>query len=48
MNKIQAKKVLQMLDRIGQEIDILGNTILNNSLKPVPVSLNNTEKFRIK
>ena len=48
MNKIQAKKVLLMLDRISQEIDILGNTILNNPLKPVPMSVKNTEKFRFK
>ena len=37
MNKEQAKKVLMMLNRISQEIDILGNAFLNKSLKPIPV-----------
>lgn len=37
MNKEQAKKVLMMLNRINQEIDMLGNAILNKNLKPIPV-----------
>lgn len=48
MNKEQAKRVLLMLDRINQEIDLLGNTILNKSLKPAPVKVKITDKFRFK
>ena len=37
MNRNRARKVLQMLDRLNQEIDYLGNIILQNKTKPVPV-----------
>ena len=48
MNKEQAKKVLKMLDRINQEIDLLGNTIFNPALKPAPIKVKSTGKFRYK
>ena len=48
MNKKQVKKVLLMLDRISQEIDILGSTMFNASLKPVPIKVKSGDKFRIK
>ena len=48
MNKEQVKKVLLMLDRINQKIDILGNTMFNTSLKPVPIKVKSGDKFRIK
>ena len=48
MNKLQAKKVLLMLTRINQEIDLLGNIVLNKTLKPVPVKVKNTDKYRFK
>jgi hypothetical protein len=44
MNREQAKKLLQMLDRIHHEIDILGQMILRNKLKPVPVHVKNKNK----
>jgi hypothetical protein len=37
MNTERAKNVLQMIDRISQEIDLLGKLILQRKLKPVPV-----------
>lgn len=48
MNKVQAKKVLRMLERINQEIDLLGNVILNRKLKPsaIPVKRNNIPKIK--
>ena len=48
MNRTQAKKVLQMLERINQEIDLLGNVILNKGLKhvPIPVKDQNIGKFK--
>ena len=48
MNKEQAKKILLMLDRINQEIDLLGNTILNKTLKPAPIRVKGTDKIRFK
>jgi hypothetical protein len=48
MNKEQAKRALVILDRINQEIDVLGNSILNKSLKPAPVKVKITDKFRFK
>ena len=45
MNKEQAKKVLMMLNRINQEIDIIGNAILNKNLKPIPVRVKSA-KFK--
>lgn len=48
MNKEQAKKVLRMLDRINQEIDFLGHTIFNTALKPAPVKVKSTDKFKFK
>jgi hypothetical protein len=48
MNKKQVKKVLLMLDRINQEIDILGNMMFNASLKPVPIKVKDENKFRVK
>jgi len=37
MNREKAKKLLQMLDRINQEIDVLGHMILKKKLKPAPI-----------
>jgi len=37
MNREQAKKLLKMLDRINQEIDLLGEMIVNNKLRHVPI-----------
>ena len=48
MNKKQVKEVLLILDRINQEIDILGNMMFNASLKPVPIKVKSEDKFRIK
>ncbi len=48
MNKEQAKRVLVMLDRVNQEIDLLGSIILNKSLRPVPVKAKIANKFRFK
>lgn len=39
MDRNHARKVLKMLDRINQEIDLLGNLILQNKTKPVPVPI---------
>ena len=48
MNKEQAKKILLMLDRINQEIDLVGNAILNKTLKPAPIGVKGTNKIRFK
>lgn len=37
MNREKAKKLLQMLDRINQELDVLGHMILDKKLKPAPI-----------
>lgn len=47
MDKKQAKKVLAMLDKINDEINILGNIILKRKLKPVPVPIKTKDRFRI-
>jgi hypothetical protein len=46
MNKEKAKKALLMLDKINQEIDLLGNTIFNKTLKPAPIKVKSSDKFR--
>lgn len=46
MNKDHAKKVLKMLDRLNQEIDLLGNIILKNKMKPIPVRIKIKDGFR--
>ena len=48
MKSKQAKKVLMMLDRIGQEIDVLGNIILQRRIKTVPVPVKNKDRFKIR
>lgn len=48
MNKEQGKKILMMLDRINQEIDLVGNAILNKTLKPTPIGVKGTNKIRFK
>ncbi|MCG8306724.1 MAG: hypothetical protein MI975_04975 [Cytophagales bacterium] len=37
MSKEHAKKILVILDRVNQELDLLGNIIMQNKLKPIPV-----------
>ena len=48
MNKEKAKKILMVLNRINQEIDILGNKLLNKQLKPAPVKVKSPGNFRFK
>lgn len=48
MNKEKAKKVLLMLDRINQEIDLLGNMIFNKALKPASIKVKSKDKIRFK
>ena len=37
MDRMRAKSILMMLDKINKEIDILGRILINNQLKPAPV-----------
>lgn len=48
MNKERAKRILLMLDRINQEIDVLGKTIFNKNLKPAPIKVKSTDKIRFR
>lgn len=48
MDKKRAKKVLAMLDKINDEIVILGNIIIKSKLKPVPVPIKTKDRFRIR
>ncbi len=48
MKKEQAKKVLMMLNRISQEIDIFGSVLLKRRLAPIPsrVKYPGNQKFK--
>ncbi len=46
MNKEHAKRVLMLLERINQEIDILGSAILKTKLNPIPVRVKGNVKSR--
>jgi len=48
MNSKQAKRVLMMLDRIGQEIDLLGNIILQRKIKPIPVIVKGKDRIKFR
>ncbi len=48
MKKEQAKKVLMMLNRISQEIDIFGNVLLKRRLAPISNSVKYPENKKFK
>jgi len=48
MTREHAKKVLMLLDRINQEIDILGNAIRTTKLNPMPVPVHGNVKNRFR
>ena len=37
MDRIKAKNILEMLDKLNSKIDLLGNILVNRGIKPVPV-----------
>ena len=47
MNTERAKTILQKIDRISQEIDLLGKLILQRKLKPIPVPVKSKKGYRI-
>lgn len=48
MDRLKAKNVLVLIDRINREIDLLGKILINNQMKPVPikVTVHNKRKFQ--
>ncbi len=48
MNKDKAKRILEILDQIGNEIDLLGKTLLDKRPKPIPVPVRETGRGRLK
>ena len=42
----EAKRVLEMLDRINREIDLLGNILVPKKTKPVPVMAKHRDRFK--
>jgi hypothetical protein len=39
MNRLKAKSILVMLDKINKEIDVLAKMLVSDQLKPVPVRI---------
>ena len=37
MDRMKAKGILMMLDKLNKEIDLLGKILVTNQYKPVPV-----------
>ncbi len=37
MDRMKAKRVLMMLDKLNNEIDLLGKILVNRGMKPIPV-----------
>lgn len=48
MNRERAKTVLMKIERINQEIELLGNLILRNKLKPLPIPVKQRKGLGIK
>lgn len=48
MKKEKAHRILKMLDRINDEIDLLNKSIFREKFKPAPVSVRKNADFRIK
>jgi hypothetical protein len=48
MDRIKAKSILAMLEKINKEIDTLGNILITNQVKPIPVRVRvqNPRKFK--
>jgi hypothetical protein len=48
MDRMKAKRVLMMLDKLNKEIDLLGKILINNQYKPIPVrvKIQNRRKFQ--
>jgi len=48
MDKMKAKNVLMVLERINKEIDLMGKILINNQYKPVPVWVKNQSRRKFK
>lgn len=45
MKQSQLKKILQVLDKLNQEIDVLGNSVLKTPLKPMPIPVRTNKRL---
>lgn len=43
MDKMKAKGILAMLNRINQQIDLVGKILVTNKVEPIPVRINRNQ-----
>ncbi len=48
MDRLKAKSILAVLDKINNEIDLVGKILINNQLKPVPARVRAQSPLKFK